>query len=55
MAAIINKSTHLDILPSTRDNLAGSDQEDGISQDFEFKPHLNSQSEVRNHYGMVIL
>ncbi|OEL23675.1 WRKY transcription factor SUSIBA2 [Dichanthelium oligosanthes] len=44
MAAIINKSTHLDILPSPRDKSAGSGHEDGGSQDFEFKPHLNSQS-----------
>ncbi|KAG0545568.1 hypothetical protein BDA96_02G372200 [Sorghum bicolor] len=43
MAAIINKSTHRDILPSPRDNSAGSGQEDGGSRDFEFKPHLNSQ------------
>jgi len=50
MAAIINKSTHRDILPSPRDKSAGSGQEDGGSRDFEFKPHLNSQSEVWNHY-----
>ncbi|RCV13734.1 hypothetical protein SEVIR_2G380600v4 [Setaria viridis] len=44
MAAILNKSTHLDILPSPRDKSAGSGHEDGGSRDFEFKPHLNSQS-----------
>ncbi|KAF8669398.1 hypothetical protein HU200_051747 [Digitaria exilis] len=44
MAAIINKSTHLDILPSPRDKSAGDGHEDGGSRDFEFKPHLNSHS-----------
>nr|CAB3458445.1 unnamed protein product [Digitaria exilis] len=44
MAAIINKSTHLDILPSPRDKSAGDDHEDGGSRDFEFKPHLSSHS-----------
>ncbi|CAL5084981.1 unnamed protein product [Urochloa decumbens] len=44
MAAIINKSTHLDILPSPRDKSAVSGHEDEGSRDFEFKPHLNSQS-----------
>ncbi|RLN34620.1 WRKY transcription factor SUSIBA2-like [Panicum miliaceum] len=43
MAAIINKSTHLDILPSPRDKSAGSGHEDGDSRDFEFKPHLSCQ------------
>jgi hypothetical protein len=50
MAAIMNRSTHLDILPSPRDNLADSGQEDGGSREFEFKPHLNSQLLVWNHY-----
>ncbi|KAG2638002.1 hypothetical protein PVAP13_2NG560500 [Panicum virgatum] len=43
MAAIINKSTHLDILPSPRDRSAGSGHEDEDSRDFEFKPHLSCQ------------
>ncbi|KAL6657693.1 hypothetical protein ACP70R_005473 [Stipagrostis hirtigluma subsp. patula] len=45
MAAIINKSTHPDILPSPRDKSAGSAHEEGGSRDFEFKPHLNSSSQ----------
>ncbi|KAG8099548.1 hypothetical protein GUJ93_ZPchr0013g34939 [Zizania palustris] len=45
MAAIMSKSAHPDILPSPRDKSAGSAHEDGGSQDFEFKPHLNSSSQ----------
>ncbi|TVU03949.1 EcWRKY-73 [Eragrostis curvula] len=45
MAAIINKSTHMDILPSPRDNSVGNGHEDGGSRDFEFKPHLNSSAQ----------
>ncbi|XP_062188544.1 WRKY transcription factor SUSIBA2-like [Phragmites australis] len=45
MAAIINKSTHPDILPSPRDKSVGSGHEDGGSRDFEFKPHLNSSTQ----------
>jgi hypothetical protein len=40
----------MDIMPSPRDNSAGSGQEDGGSRDFEFKPHLNSHLAVCNHY-----
>jgi hypothetical protein len=52
MAAIINKSTHPDILPSPRDKSVGNGHEDGASRYFQFKPHLNSstQSMVWNNY-----
>ncbi|ONM59107.1 WRKY transcription factor SUSIBA2 isoform X2 [Zea mays] len=57
MAANMNKSTHPDILPSPRDNSADSGQEDGGSREFEFKPHLNSQSSAtavnnQNHHDI---
>uniref|UniRef100_A0A0A9D7M5 WRKY domain-containing protein n=1 Tax=Arundo donax TaxID=35708 RepID=A0A0A9D7M5_ARUDO len=45
MAAIINKSTRPDILPSPRDKSVGSGHKDGGSRDFEFKPHLNSATQ----------
>ncbi|KAL6855972.1 hypothetical protein ACP4OV_018774 [Aristida adscensionis] len=45
MAAIMNKNTRLDMLPSPRDKSVGSAHEDGGSREFEFKPHLNSSSQ----------
>jgi hypothetical protein len=53
MAAIMNKSTHLDILAPSRDNSADSGQEDGGSREFEF---LNSNliSILNLQYGTII-
>ncbi|XP_062189063.1 WRKY transcription factor SUSIBA2-like isoform X2 [Phragmites australis] len=45
MAAIINKSTHPDVLPSPRDKPVGSSHDDGSSWDFKFKPHLNASTQ----------